>query len=104
MYGDVVQRMHAEVESDSNLPRYVDECVQQTRIPGKFRTDLESMGIKFAYTEQHYVESGVKVVLPTGFSLKRNGNCLCLLNRDAQCVFKARVADCRGFQTWTREK
>ena len=93
---------YAAVESACNEPRYVDECVEKTRIPGKFRADLEKFGVTFDADCCHYVESSVSVTLPRNWKLVGNRNRLTLCNENGDTVFEATVQDNRGFQHWTK--
>lgn len=101
---------YAEVESQCNEPRYVDACVAKTEIPGKFRPEMEQLGVVFkqsppGFDYEKFTESGVPCTLPAGWTLSAGSrsNILCLKNADGKVVFAASVRDTRGYHCWTKQ-
>ena len=96
-----------DVQESCNEATYVRTCVSKTELPGKFYQDLDlsGHGIIFDQDEKYkdFQECGVPVKLPSGYTMKGDGNHLTILDQAGNVVFSARVSDNRGWATWYKQ-
>ena len=103
------------MESDYNLPRYVEMCIKKTSFPNKFRTELIRLGVVFKespldakgrkiFDYESFTESEVPILLPQGWNLAKGDkrDVLVLKNETGAVVFAVLFSDNRGYQSWAK--
>lgn len=91
-----------DIQSSSNEVSYVNDCVKRTKIPAKFHPILEPLGIIFNLQHLDYGECHAECTLPSGWSLRGEGDTLFVVNNQQEDIFSASVTDHRGYRKWTQ--
>lgn len=101
---------YEQVESNSNRGRYVADCVENTRLPGKFKNIPALKDITFDpdnnYSNRDITgwESHVKVKLPVGWKIQKTTHgSMKITNAENKTILEATVSDNRGYHNWTYE-
>ena len=81
--------------------RYVKKCVKTKKIPNKFRSELEVLGVVF-HGETPDAETCLPVTLPQGFSLHRRENFLIINDQDGHHLLEIQLIKRFDKKHWYR--
>lgn len=81
--------------------RYVKKCVRKHKLPGKFRREMEALGIVYQ-GETCNPETCLPVTLPQGYQLYRRENNMILNDPDGHHVLEIQLIKKDNVKHWYR--